>query len=287
MVLDTIQIASIVGFSLFMLTFAVIAVAGIYYVSSAYHQKLKKRPDLYVVRIDKAGWIYLSYAMICALFAILYMCQYLSQGFLVNGILLVPYLRWVMVAVAGAIEMGTLTYIMTYNTKSAQRFWVAFIYFLSLALIIGATLSITNPQRLNLIIWSMAAFVFSMGLLFFPDNLIWDAEHEMGVWQILFSEKPFLSRHNVIALYSYAYRVVILVQVIVVYVAYIIIWFLTDSNQFSTVISTDNSMIAYTVFDLVGVVPFALFLIYATFAGLTRKVVAVKKDENGHATSVY
>lgn len=285
--MDTIQIASLVGFGLFMASFVVIGLAAIYYVASAYQQKYKKRPELYVVRIDKAGWIYLSYMMICALFAILYMCQYLSQGFLVNGILLVPYLRWVMVAVAGAIEMGTLTYIMTYNSKSAQRFFAAFIYFLSLALIIGATLSITNPQRLNLIVWSIAAFFFSLVLLFFPDNLIWDAEHEMGCWQILFSERPFLSRHNIVALYSYAYRVVILAQVVLVYVAYIIIWFLTDSNQFSTVITTDNSFIAYTVFDLLGILPFAIFLIYATFAGLTRKIIAVKKDDNGHASSMY
>ncbi len=285
--MDTLHTASIVGFTLFIVSFALIAAAGIYYVASAWHAKLKKKPELYTVRWDKAGWLYLSYMMICALFAILYMCQYLDQGFWVNGLMLQPYLRWVMVAVAGAIEMGTLTYVMTYKSVSGQRFWVPLLYFLSLALFIGATLSITSGQRLNLMVWSIAAFVFSIALLFFPDNLIWDAEYEMGAWQILFSEKPWSQRHNIVALYTYAYRCVILAQVVVVYVAYVIIWFLTDSNQFSELITTDNSMIAYVVFDLVGVLPFAIFLLYATFAGLTRKFVATRKDAQGHTVSVY
>src|ERR1700744_3429143 len=103
--MDPISVASIVGFTLFLASLVVLGAAWIYYVHTGLDSKYMRKAELYTVHWDKAGWIYLTFLMFFFLFALMNMAQYLNQGFQVNGIVLVPYLRWVMVAMAGALEM--------------------------------------------------------------------------------------------------------------------------------------------------------------------------------------
>ena len=277
-----IAIASIVGFTLFIATLVVLGCAFVYYVATAAHSKYARKSELYTVHWDKAGWIYLTFMMVCFLFATMNMAQYLNQGFTVSGIILSPYLRWVMVAMAGMLEMGTLCFIMTYNIHGyGQRFFATLVYTFALLLFLAAALSETQAQQLLWIICSMASFVAALVLLFFPHNMIRDHEFNHGIshiWQIFFSEHKRPNKHNIVALYSYGYRVTLLILICVVYLGYLLIWFLSESNQFSTVISVPNSIIAYTVFDYLSVLPFIIFFVVATFTGRNRKLVVTKRS---------
>lgn len=282
MTLSVIGTASVVGFTLFLASLLLLGAAFVYYVATGVQSKFLRRPELYDVHWDKAGWIYLTYLMVLFLFLLLNMAQYLNEGFTINGMILVPYLRWVMVAMAGALEFGTLCFVMTYNIHGmGQRFFATLLYTFALLLFLGSAMSSTQQQQILWIVASIVSFLAALVLLFFPHNMIRDAEFGHGVsdvYHILFSEHTRPNRHNIVALYSYGYRILILAQACVVYVGYVIIFFLSESNQFSTAISVQDSIIAYTVFDLVGVLPFILFLVIATFLGRTRKMAARKRE---------
>jgi hypothetical protein len=286
MTLTTIQIACVVGFTLFAVTFVGVAAAFIYYVYTAWKTKESERQELYKLHWDKAVEIYPLMLIITFLFAQFYMAQYLDQGFSMSGIDLIPYLQWVIVTATGAIEMFMLCFIMNYHSRNYHRFIVVVVYTYSLASIIAATFSVTNEQRVNWMVGSVLAFIGAMGFLFFPKNMIRDAGYEMGVWQILFSEHTKPQRHNITQLYMYAYRCLLLAQIIFLYVAYFIIWFLSSYNGFSGALGLDNSTITLVVFNWLCVAPFFFFLSYATYAGLTRKFTG-KRRSDGHKVTVY
>lgn len=277
--MDSIHTTCIVGFALFCAVFVLLLGAWIYYGVTGRQLVLQYRGAEYKVKWAKAQWLYLVFLFACGFYAIMYMMQFLDQGFTVKpSLLTVIWVRWIFVGIVALLAFGTLTHVMSAKPHGPQSLVATMCYGLAIFALLAGSLSLSQGQRLLWVIVSVLSFLASWALLLFPQNKIWDAQY-YRVRDVAFSERcPAPSSDAQVLLWAYSYRMLLLGSLTVSYVAYLLIWTLNDANELTGVISLDQAMIAYLVFDLVSLAPFALMFSVLTFRRLTHKLDVTERQ---------
>jgi hypothetical protein len=279
----------IAGFSIFYIVGAVAIAALCYFVVSSYEAVREFPPEKFKVTWSKSLWLYFVSIFSFLAFGTLYLLQYYGQGFSIKpNLLVVVWMRWVWVLISGGLFLAVLNYVMRSgkNQGTAQAFFSVCFYLLSIGGLLTATLSQSEPLRVIWIVVSIVSFMISILLTCWPDSILW-GENYQDVKQIMFSQcsmyeilmksLPRKHREASILLWEFIYRFVILIQICVAYVGYIIIWFLSDSNEFTDVATLNTTMLVYLLMDLLFLVPFTTLFIGLTFANLTKKLTATDK----------
>lgn len=265
----------IVGFAFFLTTSVLLAGVFAYYVISGYRKMRDYNKDEWIIKWHKSMWIYLSFLTITFLFTILYMAQYLGQGFAQKpNMMLIAYLRWVFIAITSGLVIGNLAYVMFSKPHGGQSFFTVFFYVFAMILFVPASLSQDGNQRILWITCSILSFIMTVLLLFFPVNKITGKDYK-AAQSTLFNDS--CSDDTLIKSWSFNYKLLYLIHIIIIYVIYLVIWFLSDVNEFVTVINFENSMISYLVFDLVSVLPFIIILAILTFTNRSYKLTLMDR----------
>lgn len=283
----------IAGFSIFYIFGAVSIAAFIYFVTSSYAAARSFDPEIYNIKWAKSLWLYFVSCFSSLFFGSLYLLQYYGQGFSIKpNLLVVVWMRWVWVLIVGIILLGVLNYVMRSgkNQGTAQSFFSVFSYFISIGSLLAATLSQSEPLRVIWIVKSLICFGVSILLTCWPDSILWGEEYDSvkqimfsqaGMYEIMMKSLPNKHRESSILVWEFIYRFVIIFQVCIAYVGYIIIWFLSDGNEFTDVATLNTTLLVYLFMDILFLVPFIILFISLTFANLTKKVVATNK-KTGH-----
>lgn len=279
---------SLAGFCIFLISFGLLGAAFVYWAVRARRlASCSTKTGNYSVTWANTLWIYLTFLSALLLLAFLYMAQYLDQGFAIKpSLLIVIWLRWVLLAVSGGFIMGTLIYVVTPHQFSGQSFFGIFYYIVAILFLLGATLSQSQGTRLLWYCASIIAAVASLFLVFFPLNKMGSgdlAEARAYARESQNSSDKKLRRAAAVTVIAYTYRYILLAQLVIAYLAYVIIWALNDANELSSAIGLNSALTAYLVFDCLAILPFALYLVVLSFANLTRSVILEDK-ESGHLT---
>lgn len=283
----------IVGFGFFTASFILLAWVFIYYVYSGYRKIHQYSPEEWEIKWNKSLWFYLSFLVIIMLFMILYMAQYLGQGFAPRpNMMIVAYLRWVIITITGGIMIGSLAYVMFRKPHGGQSFFTVLLYIMAIVFLLPASLSQSGGTRLLWIICSMASFAGTMILFFFPVNKVTGRDYNAMKESILDDNVCDNSSNNddkVVKIWQFNYKLLYMIHIIIIYIAYLLIWFLSDINEFTTAITFEASMIAYLCFDLLSVLPFVLILGIMTFRHRMRKLELTKRgtDQKLYVNGAY
>lgn len=264
-------IVFIIGFGIFVGSFIILATAFTYYVVTGYTASRRYSPQEWTVKWDNSLWIYLSFLTIIALFIILYMLQYLGQGFAQKpNMMFIAYLRWVFITITSGIMIGNLSYVMFRKPRGAQSFFTVFFYITAFVFFIPASFAQDDDVRLFCIICSVLFFIATIILLFFPVNKITGKDYDAAKDVLLEGE---CTGNQLLSSWLFNYKILYVIHIIVIYIAYIIIWFLSDVNEFTTVLNFDNSMIAFLSFDILNILPFIIILSIMTYLHRFRKLI--------------
>lgn len=247
--------------------------------------------SIYEVKWAASGWIYFVSIVACLSFGHLYLLQYYDQGFALKpNFLVVIWLRWIYVGFIGALYMGILNYIMTRKPHGGQSFFSTLLYIVSIGALLAATLSQSEITRIIWIITSIVWFFFSVFLLCWPESKLWGRDYNEvkqiifsveSIWKVMTDSLPSKHREASIKIWTLIYRIILVIQIVLAYVGYLINWFLSDSNEFTTVGTLDTTILVFLILDLIFIVPFTLLLVYLTFKNVTKKVTA-RNYENNH-----
>lgn len=283
--MDSIHTTCIIGFALFCAVFVALLAAWIYYGVTGRQLALQYRGVEYKVKWAKAQWLYLVFLFAVGFYAVMYMMQYLDQGFTEKPSgLVVIWVRWIFVGIVGLLAFGTLTHVMTAKPHGPQSLVATMCYGLALFALLAGSLSLSQGQRLLWVVVSVLSFLASWALLLFPQNKIWDAQY-YRVRDVAFSERCSTpSSDTQVLVWAYSYRIIMLASLTVSYVAYLLIWTLNDANELTSVISLYNAMIAYLFFDLLSLAPFALMFTVLTFRRLTYKLDVTERQSGKKLT---
>jgi hypothetical protein len=204
---------------------------------------------------------------------ILYVAQYLGQGFATRpNMMIVAYLCWVIITLTSGIMIGSLAYVIFRKPHGGQSFFTVLLYIMAIIHNLPASLSQSEGTRLLWIICSMASFVATVILFFFPINKVTGRDYDATKEIILEDEACLGNDDKVVEMWQFNYKLLYMIHIIIIYIAYLLIWFLSDVNEFTTVIGFEPSMIASLCFDLLSVLPFMLILGIMTFRHCMRKL---------------
>ncbi len=247
------QIAFLVGIVYFAVLFGVVAVAAALYFARSLHllEKYSSR-NAYHVHLTNTHWIYGALLIDCVFFVWLYATQYQGQGIAVSpdGFDLL-WTRWLVLAVVALINAITLTYVMTYKSRDIQSLvLILFAPFAYVALFF-ATTSQTAEERGTNLFFSLFFYLLAGLAYLFPYNK----------WRVEGSRyHPDIDGEPWAAYYHRAFYVLL----VVAYVAYVLVWVLSDSNELTSVINFDAQAITYLVLDALMLGLFALYMIIIT-----------------------
>ena len=185
----------------------------------------------------------------------------------------------------------------------AQSLFIVFFYGFAYICIYFSTVSLLQKQHIVWMVASVISFILSIVLFFFPYNKFchtnsnkrdyifftdYDDDDGYGIKssypqsQQEYSSQvrklyiPIPLRKTIIM----TYRSIFLIFSIVSYILYFIIWFLSESNDFSTMISQDNEFIANLVIDYINFSVLTMVLIIFTYS-LKQKVIGyIRKQDN-------
>lgn len=254
MLTDT-EIVFLTGIVYFALLFCVtLAVGAVYYSRGVQQTEKYNRKNGYHVHWTNTHWIY-GIIMIDALFFLwLYSTQYQGQGIAVS--LSGQYLlwaRWWTLALNALVNAVALTYVMTYRSRDIQSLVLVLLAPLAYVALFCATVSQTSGTRGTALFFSIFFYLLSMLAYVAPLNK----------WRVTGSRfhsdidgKPWG------AYYHRAFYVLLAVT----YVAYVLIWSLSASNELTTLISFDASTICYLVLDALSLGIFAIYMFVITFS---------------------
>jgi hypothetical protein len=298
--------ALIAGFSIFGATAAFVGVAFWYFSYATADIAAQFSHHEYEVKISRSIWLYYSSFVIALAYLMLYLLQYYGQGFAVKPDLsIIVWLRWLFYAVATYRTMYVLTKVMAHENDFPRKkkkkagvkkedhqddpqahnaIWAAFF---SALFVFGAAVSQARETQIIWVTFSLGLFVLAVLSLFFPEDKIWGRHYiavrdivfsERSTWQVLMHSLPEQHRQSSIVVWSFIYRVALLVQWVISYLGLIIIWCLADGNNLTTVLDLRQTVIAFLVFDVIFVVPFSLLLILLTFKNVVKKVTITNKE---------
>jgi hypothetical protein len=304
-----IQATFIAGTVIFGVMFLLTSAVFVYFVWKGYQFKEMKRAagESYHYNWLNSMWIYPALATIFLFFTVLYCFGAVQMGFTVLPSLEIAFwLRWLVLAIIGWIAASLLAFIMTKEQRDdpmmpggkyheqyqhflhfVQPFFIVFFYAFSYILIFIATfLAVDNVQKIVSMTFSAIFFVISILLFFFPYNKIGHMAAN-GTDTIYFTPEDVTGvstgnnqkrvRRNIIL----TYRLLWLFIVVISYVLYFIIWFLSKSNGFSDAIHFRNEFIAYLIIDFLSIVPWAIVLMVFTFYFKQKTMGYIEKETDG------
>lgn len=281
----------IVGFSLFFAGAVVTAASFIYFLFSTRKVLRSYSRDEYKFRVAKTVYIYLMLFNACLAFGLLYVLQYYGMGFgYVFGIQIVIWMRWLFYVVVGGVYVGVLAYVMTAPPHGAQSLFTVLLYCVAMFSLFAGSVA---QKREAEIFWALFFFVWfiqAIVCLFWPLNKITGCRDfvqfrdivfsEPKIGAVMFSPKPN-ETESAITLWAFIYRLFMLVQLLVSHAGLIITWFLSDSQNFSTVSDLHATFISYLVFDCIFLLPLAILFCFLSARGVIHKYTRIERA-TGH-----
>lgn len=249
----------------------------------------------YETHVAKTVWIYLVLFFTNLGAAIVYMAQYYGElitqkdtpQFAVWGL-------WIFVAVAGSLHVALLAYLLTGSPHGAQSFFAVFLYFV--AMYVGMYTASLAPTQETQLLWSLPALFLLLCVLvcfFWPlnkivgDRIYREARDvnfsEYSTVRLLFGRTRVEQRESVLTLWAFVFRAIVLLQLVVSHCGLLVTFFVSDSQSFTTLVNLRESMICYTFFLALWLVPLAVIFSLLTFFGVVRRLSAVKR-QTAHKT---
>lgn len=270
--MDTLNNIRISGLALFAFASLLNLLSFIYRIIWSFHI-LKKHikpkstfKSIYVVKsLNFSIWGYFTLFSICLILTYLYAALWQMQGMALKPFgIIVNYGRWV----AWSIIFGLgILYIYLQNENwynksfKTQGFYSVFWGVISMVTIIFATLTLTNSSKIFSMVSSMIAAFISLSLLFFPNNIFFELDF------IFINHK---SHHETIfhtGSHPKLIRTLFVIALILWYIANIIIWFFSESNEIvtSSLLDFTNEAIAYLVFDSLLIYFFTIYSMFSSY----------------------
>lgn len=245
----------LIGAILFFVGTGVLVFAYVYYVWRGYALIAKYSCDC--TRWTQTRWLYPTFIVSLFLMGVLYISMYLGQGFSSKpNNLLVMWERWLILAIVAFLFSRALTYIMTINSKDEQSFALVLAYTLAYATLLPAVLSQAFQTRL---LWTIVSIIFFLAAILF----------------YIFPDNKFNAAYHIPARFHY-YK--LFFAFLILYFLYnIVVYLLSASNEYTTVLNFYAEVVAYLVGDAIFLLGFALIVTIATFVNLKDTIRVVNK----------
>ena len=311
--MDNVQAIFIVGAVIFGIGAIATGIAFSIFVGRAYNtaERLVAAGQINSARdVHWLNSIYIYFVLFTTylLFTGLYATNATYSGFeLVAPWRIVQWLRWPVLAFAGAIYIGALAFFLTedgdatWNRRQpqsvmrAQSFFIVLYYFLAYLAIAAATLVAATSGKIVLMVFSVVLFALSLILFLVPFNKCDGSGHNpqhphdyvffTGNDTRRFGNAPTATPHLTVeerGAVITTYRVMFVLFVIFAYAINVVIWLLSYSNGVTTVLGFQGEVIAYLVGDILFPVVFTLALLFMTLV-YDMKTIAIH-DKQGHTS---
>jgi hypothetical protein len=259
--MDELRTTFIVGFTLFVVGGVVTLLAYLYYLRRGHATfclwQQQQKPCCAHLMWLKTQWLYVVLFTVFFMLSLLYMAQYLGQGFLVRldgtVVLWLRLLVWALLALCFAYQITHILGNQGTSNADVRGFFLLLYSALALLFLFAATLSQTQGTRLLWVLASLIAALVTGGLWFMPSML----QSDTPVTELQAERQQ-----------TDLYRTLFVLLAVAVYVLTFVVWFLSASNQFTTAIDARGEAIAYLVLDLILTVPLLLFVAWRTFVVL-------------------
>lgn len=228
-------------------------------------------------------WGYFTLSTASLIFAFLYAALWQGIGITQKpSTAMVQYGRWIALAIVAGLFIFYSSYkIYIINTHSSihqssfkiQSLFSIFYGIFSMLFLTFATLAQTLASRILLIVASILSVVIFIILLFIPTNTFFEINyvvnkkfHRIPKGSNFKSGTPIDINRTVFILVTLAY-----------YIINIIIWFISESNEFLTSngLNFDNESIAYLVLDFLYI---CFLTIYTSITAFTKKDIPILKN---------
>lgn len=289
--MDSLRNIFIAGFSLFFAAAVVMAASFVYFLYSARKSMRQYVRDEYKFRLSRTVYIYLLLFNACLAFGLLYVLQYYGVGFgYVFGVQIVIWLRWLFYVIVGGVYVGIVAYVMTAAPHGPQSFFTVLLYCVAMLCLLAGSLVQQKEAEIFFALFFFVWFAQSTACFFWPLNKITGCRDyvqfrdivfsEPSVWAIMFRPKPE-QQDSAIKLWAFVYRIIFLAQLWISHLGLIITWFLSDSQNFSTVSDLHATFLSYLVFDLILLFPLAIMFCVLTALGVVHRYTRVERA-TGH-----
>lgn len=277
------------GFSIFIFFALLICASYIYYISHG-HKIIKKMikkekekgNEHYTIYWLKSQWIFITLFTVCFHFTSLYLSMYFHQGIITRlDDAKIMFERWFVLALVGFLYSICISKLMNHTLASsvlsfdAQSFFMTYYHIFAFIYFLLASLSQTKNTRLLWLSYSIISFVISIVLYFFPgdmNKMQYEKESDRGI---------SVTEHETKGLHKMKYNLLFLVIISVSYVAYFMVWVLSESNKISTLITFEYEVFFYLIVDLFITIVFSLVIIVTTFMNKNKTIELHRKDCSG------
>lgn len=189
-------------------------------------------------------WIWVFLIIDAFFFFLLYMDQYLGQGILFT----ILWSRWIFLAAIALFNSYCLAYVMTYEGRDPFAVILVVSQVMAYLFLWFGAWSDTVPKRALWLVASGVVFLVSMLVYVWPFNK----------WTV--KDSPYHKDIDGQPWGAYYHRV-FYVSLGVLYVAYFIIWVLSETNGLTDVMSYEAETASLMVFEVAWFYIFAIYLI--------------------------
>lgn len=215
-------------------------------------EKPKTRRSFRIAFIDRTIWYYVILFAICLILVILYVALWEGQGISITITLqIVNWGRWVAFSIIAALFIGYVSFHIStedeikyrsvdvqYNTSKsfyAQVFFATLFAVSSMVSIVFATLSQNNSSRIFWIVISCIFAALSLIFHFIPRNSFFEIYYDIpsSSSSSSYNKRNTQSTDQIRLGYPMSIqRIVLLTMVLAFFLLNILIWFLSNSNEF-------------------------------------------------------
>lgn len=240
-------------------------------------------------------WIYLSLFISFLLLTLLYATSIFRMGIIISPFGdIFHWTRWIILAIIGIFYIGCFSYILTDDNDHSwnkryvsylriQSFFIVSFYVISFICIFFTSFTTDTDAKITLMFFSILFFIIFVILIFFPHNKFSISSHNEHD-NILFTGNDKTSSQHVTKTTRtsiiFTYRCLILFFIVVSYIIYVIIWFLSKSNKITDTLHLQGQLIAYLVADFIYIVVFSFIFMVFTFY-FKMKTIGYKDSETG------
>ena len=289
------------GFILFIISSAVLLVfnAVKLFIGELLHLKLLRSKDVSVNtrlqkdirRWNRFKWVFFSLFTISLLFTVLYGALWFGQGVALrpSGFKII-WGRWLVLTFISIVFVYMTAAVVSVKIMPApEQFFATFYSALTILALLAATLSQSSSTRLLWVFFSLFFGILVGLLLIFTINMIHSSKETHREEEAYnkknikgnsrrnngsYNPQQYYNKNNLKPQGSqgnstiqqqpptYNYTKMIFFAVIVLaYLAYFMVWILSDSNELIQVISFPAEVITYLVLDVIFIYPITLFLL--------------------------
>lgn len=278
--MDNFHIICIVGIGVFSFA-ALLNILSMFYrlYSSLYelnkHYKMinkKQKPllsDLYLISTDNFSiWGFFTLFTLSLIFTYLYASLYVDQGMQLKPFgIIVIFSRWICLAIISGIAIFYIHFqvdLWEHNrTFQAQGLYAIFFGVFSMIFIIFATLTLSTSSKIFSMVSSLIAAIITVLLLIVPKNIFFESRF------FYTSHRDYHPEHSIfkpIHYYGLA-RMIFIISYGLYYIANVIIWFFSESNEITSIGNLDltNETLTYLIFDIAIIYLFTIISLILAF----------------------